>query len=149
MMRIGWQVFSGTEFRTHKGVLSFAMVGHRELHAVLQNASNRQAWERAETRLPTLALVGEPLKLAMQHLRTSGEQVARALFSLCSWARCGRRIWSGLNVSHCTAVASSVEHHWALFGTGVTSVPPLRNSDEDAFMTSTSKIARPLATVRG
>ena len=33
--RFGWQVLSDTELGTHKGVLSFASVGHGELHAVL------------------------------------------------------------------------------------------------------------------
>ena len=70
VMRFGWRV------------LSFASVGHGELHAMLQDAYDRWTWERASDRLPALALVGgppltAPLKLAMQHLRTSGEHPAR------------------------------------------------------------------------
>ena len=38
MMRFGWQVPSGTEYGAHKGVLSFASVGHGELHDVLHDA---------------------------------------------------------------------------------------------------------------
>ena len=82
MMRFGWQVLSGTEFGTHKGVLSFATVGHGELDAVLQDAHDR--WpESARTpeswHWPWLAdrLSPAPLKLALQHLRTSGEHLAR------------------------------------------------------------------------
>ena len=41
IMRFGWQVLSGTEVGTHKGVLSFASVGHGELHAVLGLGSAR------------------------------------------------------------------------------------------------------------
>ena len=44
-MRIG---LSGTEFSTHKGVLSFASVGRGELHAVLQDAYDR--WTHGSAR---------------------------------------------------------------------------------------------------
>ena len=88
----------GTEFGTHKGGLSFASVGHGDLHAVLQDAYDRWTWERACNRLPALALVGgppltAPLELAMQHLRTSGEHLARGP----SWARCARKTWGERN----------------------------------------------------
>ena len=57
-------------------------MGHGGLHAVRQDAYDRWTWERAVTRLPALDLVGgppltAPLKLAMQHLHTSGEHLAR------------------------------------------------------------------------
>ena len=80
MMRFGSQVLSqvlsGTEFGTHKGVLSFASVGNGEPHAVLQDAYDRWTCERACHRILALALVGGPpftvpLKLAMQHVRSS------------------------------------------------------------------------------
>ena len=82
MMRFGWQVLSGMEFGTHKGVLSFASVGDGELHAVVQDSYDRWTWERACNRILVLALVGgphltAPLKLAVQHLRTPGEHLAR------------------------------------------------------------------------
>ena len=81
MVCFGWHVLSGREFGAHR-VLSFASVGHGELRAVIQDAYDRWTWERVCNRLPVLALHGgpplaAPLKLAMEHLRTSGEHLAR------------------------------------------------------------------------
>ena len=61
MMRFGWQVLSD---------------------AVLQDAYDTWTWQRARNKIPALALVvgpplTAPLELAMQHLRTSGEHLAR------------------------------------------------------------------------
>ena len=37
MVRFGWQVLSGAEFGPHKGVQSFASIGHGEMHVVPQD----------------------------------------------------------------------------------------------------------------
>ena len=134
MMPFGWQVLSGTEFGTHKGVLSFASVGHGELYAVLQDAYDRWTWERACHRIPALALVGGPpltTPLAMQHLRTS----ARARVGLCCWAMRTQNLERLERFSldrSCQLCQASVGSLWHR----VTSAPHLESSDAAAARTS-------------
>ena len=83
MLRSGWQNVLGPGFGMHRGVLSFASVGHGELQAVLQDAYDRWTWQRAVTRQTSCTGTGwspplvAPIKLTMQHRGTSGEHLAR------------------------------------------------------------------------
>ena len=98
-----------------KGVLSFASVGHGALRAVLQDAHDRRTWERAYN--PALALVGgpplvAPLKLAMQHLRTSGEHLARGALQF---------VFLGTMRTQNLEWLERISRLWARCGTDVTS----------------------------
>ena len=79
MMRFRWKVLSGTECGTPKEFLSFASVGHGELHAVLQKrvrqmdlGADSRHWHWSAARLVT----GQ-IKLALQNLCTLGGHLAR------------------------------------------------------------------------
>ena len=128
--------------RTHKGVLSFASVGRGELHAVLQDAYDRWTWERACDRIPALTLVGGPpltasLKLAMQHLRTSGEHLARSVLEFVFLGTMRAKTWSGWNGFHWIAAASFVKRRLARCGKDATSAPHLQSSHAATARTST------------
>ena len=60
MMRFEWQVLSGTEFGTYKGVLSFASVGLGESHVVLQDAYDRWTCEVRGDQTPSTGTAGRP-----------------------------------------------------------------------------------------
>ena len=105
-----------------KGVLSFASVGHGALHAVLQDAHDRRTWERACN--PALVLVGgpplvAPLRLA-QHLRTSGEHLARGAL---------QSVFLGTMRTQNLEWLERISRLWARCGTDVASAPHLQNSD--------------------
>ena len=103
MMRFGWQVLPGSELGTHNGVRSFASAGHGEWHAVLQDAYDRWTWEYTGDQTPPGSGTGWRPDSHVHHSSLLCSTCARredtwhgARCSLCSWARCARRIWSGL-----------------------------------------------------
>ena len=85
------------------------------LGASSQDAYDRWTWERACNRTPARTLVGgltAPPKLAMQHLRTSGETPGTVRVSVC-FPRCARKTWNGWSGFHWIAAASFVLRLWA------------------------------------
>ena len=128
--------------KTRRGVSSFTSVGHGESHAVLQDAHGRWTWEHMVTRLLALALVGgpsltAPLKLAMQHLRTSGENLARGAL---------QSVFMG---TMCTQNLEWIERFSLDRSCQLCSVTPLRSSDEDTVKTSISRNGSTSCRCRG
>ena len=92
---------------------------------MLQDAYDKWTWERAVAIISALALVGgppltAPLKLALQHLRASGEHLAQDALRSVFTGTMRTQNRSRLSVSHWTEAFSSVKDLWARLGTYVT-----------------------------